>query len=616
MERFKNFCINAFSYPRLLYKTHPVSSVSIVITTLLFAIYTFIDSFRNWNATGFGMEVFFSVCMSFVFFSVFSLFVESLKTDWHRDTKAEVCALFALLSLFMGFIITDVSTGSHAAIFNMIRETKNSLGEVTVLLYIAGLVALSILLAVYFSYSHLVKQAFNVHTLNIFSKTFFTSIIYGVIQLGVIFLTLIVMLLLYDDIFSYLPTILVLINGLFYIPAVVYALTHENEHANMFMQVIVRYISLVITLIGFAIIYIYMIKLVVTASVPSNSVYAILTTLFIVSMFISYMSTSFEDTGFLQKFAYNCPLVFAPFILMQSYTIIVRIGQYGLTPKRYFGIAFILFEIVYIVVYTVSLKRDKEIAGRNILLIMCAFLIVSIFIPGISARSLSTTLAKRSLASYFEKTKAGVAISDKTLIRADAAHDYLSGDDFGKSRLAKYFPEITSDEISDLHSQAVFAKGKIREEEHDGNSYTPNTYGWYNTSINSLAGGEYLDISDYSRMVEVSIRSSKDGSRDPSDLLDPSNLYVVRHDTDSGDEAVLSDIPSVDLSDFVNDFNKLYADKDAGIISQDEYNSRCEQLCVIDIKENVRLLITNADIETSGENNTVYVNIDGLLLLR
>lgn len=358
-----------------------------------------------------------------------------------------------------------------------------------------------------------------------------------------------------------------------------------------------------------------MIKLVVTASVPSNSVYAILTALFIVSMFISYMSTSFEDKGFLQKFAYYCPLVFAPFILMQCYTVIVRIGQYGLTPKRYFGIAFILFEIVYIVYYTVSLKRDHEVAGRNILLIMCVFLIISVFAPGISARSLSTTLARKSLASYIEKSQQGVSISDRTLIRAAAAHDFLAEDDFGKSRLAKYFPDITSDEISTLHSQASFAKTKIREEDKDEDSYSPNSYGWYNTNINSLAGDEYLDISAYSRMVNVNIRSSEDGSRDSDEPCDPSALFVIRSDSSSDGEAPLTDLQNIDLSDFVEKFNRLCADKDAGIISEDRFRAACEQICTVDINENVRLLITDADIERSG-NEPTYVEISGLLFVR
>ena len=616
MERFRIFCKKAFSYPELLYKTHPVSAVSLVVTTLMFAVYTFLSSTLSYTDRGFKMELFFTLCASALFFTVFALFVESLRLSGPVSKKAVLFAFFGILSLFMGFLVSDADRGSHRWFFNMITNVRERWGDTMIVLYVIGLMAISLLLAMYFSYSHDVKQEFNGHVLNIFSKTFFSSIIYGVIQLGVIFLVLIVMLLLYDDAFEYLPTILVLINGLFYAPAIIYAMTHENEDANMFMQVIVRYISLVITMIAFVIIYIYMIKLVVTASVPSNSVYAILTSLFVISMFISYMCTAFEEKGFLQKFAYNCPLIFAPFILMQCYTVFVRIGQYGLTPKRYAGIAFILFEIVYIVYYTVMQKREHEIAGRNILLIMCAFLIITIFLPGISARPLSDILARHTLSSYLEKMEKGGGISDKTIVRANAAYGYLSENSFGRNRLNKYFPAISEDEIRDLHSQAKLASSKIDATNDDDRdrSYENESYGWFSTNITSLSDGGFLDISGYDRMTYVRIKDN--GDRGVTGPCDPSNLSVSSYDRGLDRDLPVAGYSNIDLSDFVSEFTKLCSDKDAGIITQDEFDSRCENLCVVDIDENARIYITDASITRNSGDTPIEIDIEGYLFLK
>ena len=137
--------------------------------------------------------------------------------------------------------------------------------------------------------------------------------------------------------------------------------------------------------------------------------------------------------------------------VMQCYTVIVRIGQYGLTPKRYFGIAFILFEIAYIVYYTV-MKRGGDIAGRNILLIICTFIIIPVFLPGIGAKPLSTNMAKRSLSSYLEKAQEGLPITDREYMRANAAYEFLCDSDFGEIRLTtvsgsspeKYFVSLIS----------------------------------------------------------------------------------------------------------------------------------------------------------------------------
>ncbi|MCR5673563.1 MAG: DUF4153 domain-containing protein [Lachnospiraceae bacterium] len=617
MERLKSFLKSAFSYPRLLYKTHPVTAISIIAATALFAIFTFINSVNDWNVS-FGMEIFLSVCLTVMFFSLFALGIESIRPEKSMKIKSVLFAIFAVLSFFMGFIIRDDSTNSHRWFFNMMRELKKHIGETSVFIYIVGLVALSILLAMYFSYGRSVKQDFNRHVMNINSKIFLSLIIYGVIQLGVIFLTLIVVLLLYDDGFEYLPTILVLINGLFYIPAVLYSLTHENEDANMFMQVIVRYISLVISLIAFVIIYIYMIKLVVTASVPSNSVFAILTALFVISMFISYMCTTFDDRGPLQKFAYYCPVIFAPFVLMQCYTMFVRIGQYGLTPMRYFGLAFILFEIVYIAYYMYTLKWEKEVAGSNILLIICAFIIICIFVPGINAKSLSVSVAKHKLSSYIKKVEAGTEVSDKELIHASASYSFLADDDFGQGKIEKYFPGLDEETFRALRNKAKIASEKLKEQNRDENTpdYEPNKYGWYHETIMEITGSDSLDVSGYGKMISVRIQDDVNGDGTDSEPVDTTklNVYVMKNNSD--DRITVSECPTVDLTDYCSDFIDLCVDYDDDIITRDTFNSRCRNISVVDVNENVRIYITDADINRNSSNLPVSVELEGCMFIK
>lgn len=620
MDRFRDFLKKAFSYPMLLHKTHPITAACIVATTVLFAIYSFILSSLDYSETGLKTEVLFCVCLSFAYFTVFTLCLESIRPGWSKITKYAVFCFFGLLSLFMGFMFFDAGSRSRSmTLSGFYKAIRSKLGDATVALYIGGLLAIALLLAVYFAYSHDVHQKFNSHVINIYSKTFFASIIYGVIQLGVIFLTLIVMLLLYDDAFNYLWTILILINGLFYIPAVIYAITHENENANMFIQVLVRYVQLIITLVGFVIIYIYMIKLVVTASVPSNSVFGILTALFMVSMPVSYMSSTFGTKGFLQKYATYCPLVFAPFILMQCYSDIVRIAQYGLTPKRYFGIAFILFEIVYIVYYMVSLKREKEIAGRNILLIICAFVIVTVFLPGISAKPLSVTLAKRSLGSYLEKVRNNDAITDREYMHASAAYDFLRDDTFGGENLGAALSDIDADTVKTLREKARIAADNLKDESEDTPSYESNKYGYFNANITDLVPGDSLDISGYSKLAYVEILDDEARDEKNDHICNPRDISVYVNDgyyDNPDDRKVFADYPNLDLRDFVSSFIELCEEKDTDIITDDEFDNRAKGLCVIDIDENARLYITDADISRNRDNKPVYIRLDGYMLIK
>ncbi len=615
MERLRIFLKKAFSYPALLQKTHPVTTGSVLGATVLFAVYYSIRQMTDYTDTGFFMELFFCLCMACMYFSVFALCIESIRPHWSTKAGVAVFAAFGILSLFMGLILSDIGDKSRLAFFNFIEDLRFRTGTVTIILYVLGLMALAILLAMYFSYSRDVTMKFNTHVFSACSRIFFSSIIYGIIQMGVLFLTLIVSVLLYEEAFEYLPTILILINGLFFVPAVLYALTHENDHANKFMEVIVRYVSLIITMIGFAIIYIYMIKLIVTASVPSNSVYEILAALFVISMFISYMCTSFEDKGLLQKFAYNCPVLFTPFIIMQGYTAFVRISQYGLTPKRYFGIAFMLFEIVYIIYYIYVRKTEKETMGSNILLIMCAFLIICIFVPGVNAKSLSTTVAKHRLSSYLEKSSKSIPISDREYVRINAAYGFLKDDDFGGDRLVRYFPDLTEDTVSKMKEDTRTAAKNIKNEEgKPAAEAVPNRYGYYDTNLGELGTAGYLDISGYSQIADIRINDSSIISEDSP--VDTTKLNVYSRDYNNDTPFKVNGDTTIDLSEFCDAFAHLVAEKEDKILTDDEFNSRCRKLCIIDINENVRICITDANITIDQDNRPTDVNLDGFVLIR
>ena len=618
MEKFISFCRKAFLYPLQLRQTHPVTAYSVTATTLLFAVYTFIMATLDYSDDREFMELFFCICMSLLYFSVFALCIESIRFKRYIKIKYAAFAVLGALSLLMGFIMSEFSQGSHRKSIDLLSRLRDSLGDTTILLYIAGLMAISVILAVYFSYSHEVRQGFNEHVLNANARIFFSSIIYGVIQCGVLFLTIIVSVLLYDDAFEYLPSVLIIINGLFFAPSVICAITRQNEKANMFIQILVRYVMLIITLIAFAIIYIYMIKLIVTASVPSNSVYAILTALFIESMFISYMCTSFEEKGFLQKFAYNCPLIFAPFILMQCYTVIVRIGQYGLTPKRYFGIAFIIFEIIYIVYYTISQKRDHETVGRNLLLIMCSIAIIVLFIPGVNAISLSKTLSRSTLSSYLEKVSANAAISDKEYMHANAAYGFLTDRDFGNGNITKYYEQLDHDMILDLREKAADAAkalAKKDRDEYDDSDIRSINSGWFSSDLSTVAGSASVDISGYGRLAFVNI---DDDTEDDSGAasVDPSKLTVsVFNNTTGGITEPLNGYETVDLSDFCSKFIELSKDRDANLIEYDEYNDKVADISTVDM-ENARLYITSADISYNKQDKPVDIRIEGYLLIK
>lgn len=608
MERFGSFIKGAFSYPRKLWETRPVTTAGIIITTLIYAVWAFIDSDYGRDRRDI-LELLSHIAMAVLFFTIFSLCLESIGLKKGSGLKYILFGVFAIVSIFLSALTYNPpSLIKKTAVFRFLDDLCGRAGNYSVYSFILGLLFIAFLLAVYFSYRRDVEQKFNDHVMNLSSSIFYSLIIFGVIQIGILLLFVIVEELLYGRAFEYIGGVLILINGLFFAPAVICALVRENEEANAFFRILVRYIMLILSMLAYVIIYAYILKLALTRSVPSNSVYSILTALFVISMYISYLCTTFENKGILQKFAYWSPLIFSPFIIMQCYTVIVRIGQYGLTPKRYFGIAFILFEIVYIIYYLVEYKRKMEIVGKELLLILGLFILVTVFVPGISAKQLSTFLAKRSLSTYLEKTEEKAEISDQEYLRADAAVGFLHDVEYGRNRLEKYFPKFDDDMKNELEERAKDAKG-LKYGKNYGEDYEPPSNGWSAIELGTFTAADGFDISGYDRLRYVYIESDR-----TRNAADASKLRVYVYDSEAEIDKTGEPFMTVDLSDFVRDFIDITIEYDNQAYSEEE--KEYKKISVIDLGENGKLYITRTDIRFNEEKEPEDITMDGYLLTK
>ena len=170
--------------------------------------------------------------------------------------------------------------------------------------------------------------------------------------------------------------------------------------------------------------------------------------------------------------------------------------------------------------------------------------------------------------------------------------------------------------IETLREKAKDAARSESGRDAEGSEGRREFYGWYSTNITKLTGTDGLDISEYNRLVYVLI---DDGVRSQSydKPVDPAKLVVTVSDNryDSTAEA-FTRMPTADLSDFVSRFIALSSQKDAGIITDDEFNAGCKSICMIDINENVRLYITDANISHNIDDKPIDINIEGYLLMK
>ena len=398
--------------------------------------------------------------------------------------------------------------------------------------------------------------SFEKYITSIFVKCMQTGILWGIIALGVLLLTfafdeLIISL---DVKWFYVPQVLIM--GLFAAPSFLTAIITVEEDIPRFFRAVIRYALLMITIAGGAIIYIYMAKLVITGDFPSNSVFEILSALFFVAIPTGYMCTSFEEEDLLQKIARRLPVIYAPFVLLQIYSIGARVVQYGFTPSRYVGLAFVAIEIIYILVYV--------FAGEHVDKLLFVILLVTAIIcvvPGINAYSVSRSsqfkLVKEFLNSGETIDKTGERTESE--ISAYGAYQYLRENEknFLESRL-------TDDQIAVLDS----LRGPYY------NIYTDDDgdmlYMWLEdeTETYDIAGYSYIstfNIFGYEsgglnlEQVDIWINDDKT-TLPPIDLTEevPKFISMYENDEDLDGYTIMLEEDGVDYCLFVNTVDITY----------------------------------------------------------
>ena len=158
----------------------------------------------------------------------------------------------------------------------------------------------------------------------------------------------------------------------------------EGEHS-LFSKVVVRYIMQIMVFVGFIIFYIYFVKIIIKLEMPSNQVYSVCTTLFILGLPISLMSLGILEESIYNKLVKFLPIAFIPVLILQIISIFIRINRYGITTKRYVGVVFIIFEVVYVVLYILDeILQNKKVKLENIFLVFCIMTFILFFVPKIN----------------------------------------------------------------------------------------------------------------------------------------------------------------------------------------------------------------------------------------
>lgn len=299
--------------------------------------------------------------------------------------------------------------------------------------------------------------------------------VYLVLNIAVILILEIIDALLVDiDTFRVELNIQLLLSALAYFPTCLLAVSDMSEDNAAFTKKFVSYVLLPCVWIAMFVIYLYVVKIFVTQEVPSNEIFGICASLFAIGMPIWMMASGFveEKSSRYVKLISITKYIYAPFILLEIYSMSVRVKAYGLTEQRYAAWMFVLLQIIYIL-WEKIYARYARLAGRkktynnqadtgdtgtehaneinqtktqinwhyeNLILVLVGFLFVGLLLPFGNAQYLSYQSQKSRL------------VKNRTLDMGEAAkaYDYLKTNAYGRRYLDNYLTEAEQDELHNM----------------------------------------------------------------------------------------------------------------------------------------------------------------------
>ena len=542
----------------------------------------------------------------FVLAAVFTESILSYEKKEHRIKiirilcfvlSAVISAAFIAAQNIVG-ICRDILRASNQSEVAAMEWTEGTLIEEWAMRCYIALLLLLILGILYFIHKKS-SVGFIEYMMHVGANFCVVTAIYVVLWIGVMLILLILDLLLLNDTETLVELSLILLTGFFYVPACIMSLGNMDSNIDDGIgRILVKYVMTGMTICAMLIVYVYLLKILITWEMPSNEIFGIVSGLFCIGMLIWVVDYYYRDETKYARFLQLLPYGMIPMIPVQAYAMGVRIYENGMTTSRYEGMLLVVFEIIVLFIW--RFRRDKM---ECTLIVLCVLVIVSVFLPGINMFSVSNRWQKAFLESGYNKVVSGQEITQREYDRMMGAHKYLRWQP-GMEKVTREY-NVNDDDfvqmlvISDLNTEDL-----------------TNLVPYY---IHCCQLVDTIDVEKYGRMDMV----NQDEKYDDSDYLKENGIAAVdftafRFYKRGGEE---DEIFEVDISDFAE---KCFAyDREHPDATKEQISSAMRPYREIVIDEHTVLCLNHFEIRYTGgvQDGEEYfkwstINISGMLLSR
>lgn len=473
-----------------------------------------------------------------IFAELFALGTFLIETITKKGSKKKIIGTIASFSVASILTYLLVETGYF------LDNNINYILRFIILYYIFLIVFI-----VYFNFKKS-NMAFEEYVAKACSNVVKTTVIFTVVAIAFLIFALIFSYFILDGYEYELIVILEMsLTGFYFLPKLLYSLNDVNKEISSFFKFMVKTLLPSLLIIAFAIIYLYIIRILITFDVPSNQIFRVVAGLFVVGLPIWTMATYFKDNTKLYKISENLPFLFIPFIVLQIYAIAVRIIDNGFTEARYLCVMLIIFEIIYIALY---FKNKDKI--ENILIIFLCMSVISLVVPFVNMYKVSFYSQYNNLKIYKEKE----ILTSEDMQKIKGAYYYLMQNSNNKELIENY---LTSEEIEEITNFGIYKYPEEKTEERISVSYDSEVIDvqgynkiYMDLSSDILFYGIEENIDDI--FNNITFKNTSEDYEFSFDLSDTIRSYIEHEE---------------DIDDYFKENNKVIIDENRCFVITDFY---------------------------------------------
>ncbi len=435
MGKIKNFIEEQKTDLRTLLYNYTFTIIAIAILSIVLCIDFEID-----KQTDYIQNIEFCLAV----FAAGAFFIETFFIDKNQEKNWGRLIVYYIVNAILAVLWTIVAyyTDDIADVFNNQDLVYLNIAKIFAV-YIAGLLVVTLYKLVKLSGLKL--------------DTYFARAIFGLLKMWglffVLYLAICMLLSIFEalimdiDYWDILDNITVLLVGFVCFPYSLLMITDTKEENSKFTKGLINVALMPATIIAFLIVYLYIIKILVSWDMPSNEVFDICLNVFVLGGPVWFMSYGFirekassrgEELSLYGKLVKNMKYAYIPLIILEIISIGIRIASYGLTTQRYLAMVAITFQIVYVFWDLIGKLAKRELKDEGLLIAALGIFVFTLLCPGLNMNKLPAQIQ----IGRFEE-----ALEDEDYITAKGIYTYLKFDDYGWLYLDS---EYTKEELDAL----------------------------------------------------------------------------------------------------------------------------------------------------------------------